>query len=129
MQVMEASDTSQQTATGSEMGSQVTIAIHHPLSEYAEVRVLRVARRAIRQSYRENVILHRGQVITSEAQLAVIFGQREGWTRFQPRTLSTFSKRLTNTKKQQQPGTARTGPLWLALTSTSQMARLIMLYC
>ena len=38
--------------------------------------VLCVARRAIRQFCRENVLLHRGQVITSEAQLAVIFGQR-----------------------------------------------------
>ena len=36
----------QQAQTGSEMGSQVSIAIHRPLSENAEVRVLRVARRA-----------------------------------------------------------------------------------
>ena len=39
-------------------------------------RVLRVARRAIRQFYRENVKFYKGQVITSEAQLSVIFGQR-----------------------------------------------------
>ena len=71
-----ASDTNQQTPTGSEMGSQVPIVTHRPLSEYAEARMLRVARRAIRQFYRENVFLHKGQVITSEAQLAVIFGQR-----------------------------------------------------
>ena len=58
------------------MGSQVPIVTHRPLSEYAEARMLRVARRAIRQFYRENVFLHKGQVITSEAQLAVIFGQR-----------------------------------------------------
>ena len=44
--------------------------------------MLRVARRAIRQFYRENVILHRGQVITTEAQLAVIFGQRGGGQSF-----------------------------------------------
>ena len=37
--------------------------------------VLRVARRAIRQFYRENVF-QKGLVITLEAQLAVIFGQR-----------------------------------------------------
>ena len=32
--------------------------------------MLRVARHTIRQFYKENVILHKGQVITSEAQLA-----------------------------------------------------------
>ena len=53
VQVMEASETSQQSPKGSDMGSQVPIAIHHPTSE--EVRVLRVARRAIRQFCRENV--------------------------------------------------------------------------
>ena len=58
------------------MGSQIPIATHRPLTEYAEVRVLRVPRRAIWHFCRENVLLHRGQVITSEAQLAVIFGQR-----------------------------------------------------
>ena len=58
------------------MGSQVPIAIQRPPSEYAEVRVLRVARRVIRQFCRENVLLHKGQVITSEARLAKIFGQR-----------------------------------------------------
>ena len=61
MQFMEASEISQQSPKGSEMGSQVPTAIHRALSENAEVRVLRVARRAFRQS----------------AQLAVIFGQRE----------------------------------------------------
>ena len=68
-----ASETGQQSPKSSEKGP---IAIHRPPSEYAEVRVLRVARRAIRQFCRENVLLHEGQVITSEAQLAVIFGQR-----------------------------------------------------
>ena len=63
----------QHLPTGSEMGSQVFTAIHRPLSENAEVRVLRVARRAIRQFYR---ILHKGQVISSEAQLAVTFCQK-----------------------------------------------------
>ena len=77
VQVMGASDTSQQTPTGSEMGSQVPIAIHRPLSEYAELKVLRVARRAIRQFYRDNFFYcTTGQVITSEAQLAVLFGER-----------------------------------------------------
>ena len=40
------------------MGSQVLIAIHRPLPEYAEVRVLCVAPRAVLQFWRENVILH-----------------------------------------------------------------------
>ena len=75
-QVTEASETSQQTPKGSEMGSQVSIGIHRAPSECAEVRVSRMARRAIRQFCRENVTLHKGQVITSEAQLVVIFGQR-----------------------------------------------------
>ena len=35
----------------------------------AELRVFRVARRAIWQFCRENTLLHEGQVITSEAQL------------------------------------------------------------
>ena len=68
--------TSQQAQTSSEMCCQVSIAIHRTLSENAEVRVLRVAHRAIRQFYREKVILHKSQVITSEDQIAVIFGQR-----------------------------------------------------
>ena len=73
VQFMEASETSQQAPKGSKMGSQVPIAIHRNLSEYTEVMELRVARRAIQQFCRENVLLHTGQVITSEAQLAVIF--------------------------------------------------------
>ena len=46
------------------------------LSKYAGVRVLRVARRAMSRYSRKNVTLHKGNVITSEAQLALIFGQR-----------------------------------------------------
>ena len=53
------------------MGSQVPIATYCPLSKYAEVRALRIARRTIRQFYEGQII------ITSEAQLAVIFGRRE----------------------------------------------------
>ena len=49
--------------------SQVSIAIYRSLSKYAEVRDLRMARRTTRQFYE-------GQVITSEAWLAVIFGRR-----------------------------------------------------
>ena len=60
----------QQTQTGCGMGSQVSNAIHCPLSDCAEVTVPHVARRAIQQ------FVHKGQVITSEAQLAVIFGRR-----------------------------------------------------
>ena len=75
-QFMEASETSQQPPKCSEMGSQVPIAMHRPPSDYAEVRVLLVARRAIRQFCKGNVPLHKSQVITSEAHLAVIFGQR-----------------------------------------------------
>ena len=40
------------------------------------MKVLRVARRAIRQFCRGNVLWHKGQVINSEPQLAVILGQR-----------------------------------------------------
>ena len=104
---------------------------HCPPSEYAEVRVLRVARRAIRQFYRENVKLHKGQVITSETQLAAIFGQR-----VVDKVRATIHGRRTalrhvNAKEQQRPGTACTGPLWLALMSISQTARpgRFVLYC
>ena len=61
--------TSQQAQTGSEMGSQVPTATYRPVSKYAEVRELRMARRIIRQFFE-------GQTITSEVQLAVIFGRR-----------------------------------------------------
>ena len=59
VQVMGASDTTQRTPKSSGMGPTSPLPIHCPPSEYAEVRVLRVARRAIRQFYRENVILQR----------------------------------------------------------------------
>ena len=73
---MEQSETSQQASKKLRDGVQVPIATHRPPSEYAEVRVLRVARRAVRQIGREDVLLHKSQVITSEAQLTAIFGQR-----------------------------------------------------
>ena len=128
------SDTSQHLPTGSEMGSQVQFAMHHPLSEHAEVRVLRAARCAIRQFHRKNLILHKGQVITSEAQLAVIFGQRVVDKVRASLSLPTHSRRSTDARKQQQPKlfcTARAGPLWPALSSTLQVARpgLFLLYC
>ena len=106
---MGASDTSQRTPTGTEMGSQVSIAIHRPPSEYAEVRVLRVARRAIRQFYRENAVLHTGQVITSEAQLAVIFGQR---VVDKVRATITVDTQQTPHGHQETAAAARHRPYW-----------------
>ena len=84
-----------------------------------------MARRAVRQFYRENVKLHKGQVITSEAQLAVIFGQRAV-----DEVRATIAVNTQQTPHRRQ-GAACTGPLWLALMAVSQMARPgpFVLYC
>ena len=70
--------------------------------------MLRVARRAIRQFYKENVISHKGRVITSEAQLAVIFSQR---VVDKVRTSLSIDSQQTHAKMSKPFGTARTGPL------------------
>ena len=96
------------------MGSQAPIAIHFPPSEYAKVRVLRVARRAIRQLHRENVVMHQGMVDKVRATMTVDTQQT-----------------AHGTQKLQQRGTACAGPLWLALISIWQTARSgpFVLYC
>ena len=71
---------------------------------------------------RESVLWHEGQVINSEAQLAVILGQR-----VVDKVRVTINVDAQQTPRKRQGAAENpapfTGPLWLALMRISQMAR------